>query len=96
MNMMAEYIEKTALLEKVIIPSISSVLVSGNEAKRIKKLCTDTVKNTPSADVAPVKHGKWKCRAKHLGECSECGEVVAIRYKYCPNCGARMDGGDDG
>lgn len=43
-------------------------------------------------DVTLVKHGKWKCRAKHLGECSECAEVVATRYKYCPNCGARMDG----
>ena len=30
--------------------------------------------------------------------CSECGKVVNNRYelpKYCPNCGCRMDGGDD-
>lgn len=43
-------------------------------------------------DVTLVKHGIWKCRAMMLGECSECGEVVATLYKYCPNCGARMDG----
>ena len=46
----------------------------------------------PSSDVAPVKHGRWKRYGKNLGECSECGEVVAIRNNYCPNCGAKMDG----
>ena len=46
----------------------------------------------PSSDVAPVKHGRWKRYGRNLGECSECGEVVAIRNNYCPNCGAKMDG----
>ena len=23
--------------------------------------------------------------------CSECGENTVFRYKYCPNCGARME-----
>lgn len=40
----------------------------------------------------PVVHGRWKKRGKNLGECSECGEVVMVRYRYCPDCGARMDG----
>lgn len=60
-----------------------------------------------AADVAPVRHGYWEFpiftdnddgldpRVK----CSECGSVEAAfaRWKYCPNCGARMDklGGDD-
>lgn len=44
-----------------------------------------------SADVAPVRHGRWKRRGKNLGECSECGEVVAVRHRYCHNCGAVMD-----
>lgn len=30
----------------------------------------------------------WNRRAK---ECSECGEVVDCKYKFCPNCGARME-----
>ena len=44
----------------------------------------------PSSDVAPVKHGRWERYGKNLGECSECGEVVAIKSNYCPNCGADM------
>ena len=46
-------------------------------------------------EAAPVVHGRWKQRGKNLGECSECGEVVIVRYRYCPNCGARMDGDGD-
>ena len=49
----------------------------------------------PAADVAPVRHGRWKRCGKNLGECSECGEVVAIRNNYCPNCGAEMRGCND-
>ena len=50
-----------------------------------------------SADVAPVRHGRWKCNKP----CPVCGED---RFKgldadiwadwkppYCPNCGAKMD-----
>lgn len=61
--------------------------------------------SAPAADVAPVVHGRWigaplcgndSCR------CSECGSWHNIHanlrgeimQKYCPNCGAKMDGGD--
>ena len=55
-------------------------------------------KEFPSADVAPVRHGRWKCNKP----CPVCGED---RFKgldadiwadweppNCPNCGAKMDG----
>lgn len=66
----------------------------------------EVLRDTPTADVAPVKHGQWIkdndsfqtddyycCYFDHI--CSECGKVVNDRYKlpnYCPNCGAKMDG----
>ena len=50
------------------------------------------IKGMKAADVAPVVHGRWKRYWKNLCECSERGEVVAIRIKYYPNCGAKMDG----
>ena len=53
------------------------------------------IEDMPTADVAPVVHGKWKRYGKNLGECSECGEIVSVRNNYCPNCGAKMDGGAD-
>lgn len=57
-----------------------------------------------AADVAPVVHGRWLHTdlAYHwtsLDECSVCGYHDEKRqhlgnYSYCPNCGAKMDGGD--
>lgn len=59
------------------------------------------IDNAPTADVAPVRHGRWECGKP----CPVCGED---RFKgldadiwadweppYCPNCGAKMDGGAD-
>ena len=49
-----------------------------------------------SADVAPVRHGRWKCHGDcGVTECSACGwsiEEYVGNYAYCPNCGAKMDG----
>lgn len=53
-----------------------------------------------TADVAPVKHGKWLYNNLWGTECSKCGtamfEILGVSYssfkpKYCPNCGAKMD-----
>ena len=62
----------------------------------------------PSEDVALVRHGRWidlgddyweRGRTSTRYKCSECGrragQKQAKLYHYCPNCGAKMDGGDD-
>ncbi len=43
-----------------------------------------------------VKHGEWKPMMSvcNRGMCSVCDEVGAIRWNYCPNCGAKMKGGE--
>ena len=54
------------------------------------------VKRLPTAD--PVKHGHWiKRNTVGTATCSICGGIIYNSYdseanKYCPNCGARMDG----
>ena len=59
-----------------------------------------------TAAVAEVKHGEWidlhdeNVLYEQTYKCSACGEWFVIEagtpkengYKYCPNCGARMDG----
>lgn len=56
---------------------------------------TTELAETPLTYEDLVPHGRWKRRGRNLGECSECGEVVAVRHRYCPNCGAKMDGGNE-
>lgn len=59
----------------------------------------------PSADVQPVKHGKWidihgwckmhNSKPSGIGFyywCSECEKAEPKISDYCPNCGARMNG----
>ena len=63
----------------------------------------------PTLDYAPVRHGKW-VRANEEQVyfdveylCSECEFTVAVSgigtpllygYNHCPNCGAKMGGGN--
>ena len=57
-------------------------------------------KDTPAADVAPVKHGHW-INENFYTHCSACGKMAIydkygqeFESDYCPHCGAKMDGGD--
>lgn len=65
-------------------------------------MAMEIVASPPAADVAPVVHGRWERDADGDWYCTNCDEVVAIcesgrertyRKPYCPNCGAKMDGG---
>jgi hypothetical protein len=68
----------------------------------------DVIKRLPAADVAEVVHGQWlraddDWNSLTTIQCSLCSEewcfetdddVSLLNYKYCPNCGAKMDGGN--
>ena len=95
---MDDYIERDALLA-----DISAAVKHRGMGEIIGKTLMRYVKRQPAADVAPVLHGRWEQDADGDWYCSNCDEVVAIcesgrertyRKPYCPNCGAKMDGGD--
>ena len=51
-----------------------------------------------SADVAPVRHGRWMPQVvlgQKAWDCSECKTLGSPHWKWCPVCGAMMDGGSD-
>lgn len=66
------------------------------------------IRKLPAADVAPVVHGQWDAEGDGYADgeivldvwyCSKCGYCIDdgtdnpdCLPKYCPNCGARMDG----
>lgn len=72
----------------------------------IEAVQTDYIERLPAADVAPVVHGEWylldDCANAGL-YCSVCSRRVhrdefaykKLRSKYCPHCGAKMDGGNE-
>ena len=94
---MAEYIKREDLLELYRIDD--SVL---NENGHVPlPVIRQNIMDIPAADVAPVRHGRWKCNKP----CPVCGvdrfegldaDIWADwEPPYCPNCGAKMDGGAD-
>lgn len=57
----------------------------------------EDIQKQPTVDAEPVRHGKWIPWKYHDGfRCEICKEPVYNKYKYCPNCGAKMDGGENG
>ena len=65
---------------------------------------SEDLADIPSADVAPVRHGRWEAFEDMMLDtcyrCSECGREFYLadcstpqenEYNYCPNCGAKMD-----
>lgn len=51
----------------------------------------------PAVDTTPVRHGQFNRKEYIYGTrftCSVCGCKCTRPYNYCPNCGAKMDGGE--
>lgn len=86
-----EYIEREKLL-----CSIGRNAKNFETAKDIEQAGL-IVQLEPAADVVEVKHGEWINEREFLYKCSLCGDRAFIRFdrkpcRYCPNCGAKMDG----
>ena len=62
---------------------------------------TSPCKQFISKDVEPVKHGHWVKEKPdvlihwHCSVCKNCYYLEEPNANYCPNCGAKMDGGDN-
>jgi rubrerythrin len=93
-----EYISREAALMKL--------MQDGCSAKNLQ-----SISNMPAADVAEVVHGQWEGEGDGYADgeivldvwhCSQCGYCIDdgtdnpdCLPKYCPGCGAKMDGGND-
>lgn len=69
-----------------------------NERAYFKQIITDF----PTADVEPVRHGRWEngnpiCPVCGGDKFKDLDADIWSDWKpaFCPNCGAKMDGGTD-
>lgn len=103
---MAEYIDREALIKRIEV----TPLLKYEIPKEVRDGVIDLVKIQPAADVASVVHGRWEKEpssfwrwtpsgavavARTTYRCGLCGRGTAVKSNYCPNCGAKMDGGAD-
>lgn len=51
------------------------------------------IDNAPTVDAVPVVHGHKVDDGGFYARCSQCDGVLPLCANYCPNCGAKMDGG---
>ena len=86
---MTDYIKREDALKVV-----DDIVCDADDAERT----CDRIIDLPSADVAPVRHGRWEVvdaeEPRRYG-CSECKRLSWSMDNYCGNCGARMDGEND-
>lgn len=99
---MAEYIEREALREILDGWRDAHADVDDVYGCDLLEDVICEVDAQTAADVAPVVYGEWLLRHEgygHYWECSVCHTnpciYVTEHTKFCPNCGAKMDGGAD-
>ena len=102
-KMSKECIEREAAKRALRIWITGCVLNGDNESADRFRDCIDMLDSLDAADVAPVRHGRWEDWWPGIGlimtgeemlyRCSVCdAKYSTVENKYCPNCGAKMDG----
>lgn len=92
---MAEYIDREVCLS--ILRAKANMAVLMDAAPYFEK-AAQMLEKLPTADVAPVVHGRWvPFHSKAAGDiqyCSACEIGFDAKTDYCPHCGAKMDGAE--
>ena len=106
---MAEYIERGALMQFPIRRDHYDRKNGNRHFINGIETVLEYAENLQAADVAPVVHGLWEREpssswrwtpsgavavTRTTYRCGLCGRGTAVKSNYCPNCGAKMDGGD--
>ena len=88
---MGEYIEREAATNVAC-----NILWKMNDLST--SVMAKALNSIPTADVAPVRHGRWERTADGAALCTACKRKMnpsQYGYAFCSLCGAKMDGGED-
>ena len=91
-NMPNEYI-----IREAIIADIEQTIENSGCVNHEREII-DCVRYATAADVVQVVHARWVATSPGEPEetCGNCGARSRWFYEnYCPNCGAKMDGGEN-
>lgn len=87
---MAEYLKREAVIDLI------------TRRYENPEICTKEINSIPAADVAEVVHGKWEngnpiCPVCGGNKFKDLDADIWCDWQpdFCPNCGAKMDGGAD-
>lgn len=85
------------LIDADALPKYTGYALSADEVAM-------AVENAPTVEAEPIRHGRWIDGGLYT-ICSICGDEFYLgdltidslnaSSHYCPNCGARMDGGKE-
>lgn len=102
---MDEYVDRKAFENVLKIADAIAAANGKDKDRRIWARAICLLHDMPTADVAPVVHGRWGTGRFNLEtgnyeeQCTHCRNFSKEYGKpYCPNCGAKMnikDGGDN-
>lgn len=77
----------------------AATIVHNGETYIRKDAALELVRIGPRVEATTVVHGRWMWEGRFKA-CSECGTYIdwdntlgANHWRYCPRCGAKMDGG---
>ena len=91
--------------EDLFEPPVKPIMViggrsGGKTAAMDEQIFRKRVEMAPTVDAAPVVHGQMEeiepCQITVDRQCCSCGTAMGSEDNYCPNCGAKMDGGASG
>lgn len=89
------------LIDRNNFIAVCEILADKCDDKRAFEQAIWIAKDVPTIEAMPVVHGEWRRTGQSFINpnkfrnycCSECGyEAEKIKYNYCPNCGALLDG----
>ena len=73
-------------------------------AYHLTNYATLILREAPTVDAVEVVHGRWIDKGEYA-VCTECGgrsgtqydgvDPIPLMTQFCPNCGAKMNGGED-